>query len=115
MNRHVYCLICSYTQGVRIETLDIVEMTEKEIVLSESSKMFSGLKLSHYNQYRVQQTADNYVVWCLDQKNIPKMKAKFIEDISHDLNYHEIQVNELKKILKEAEKLPMDNFKVNSL
>ncbi|MHC5250586.1 hypothetical protein [Enterococcus sp. LJL90] len=110
MNRHIYCLTYNDEFGIQIEALDVKSVSTKEIILSEKSKIFSNNRVPYYHQYRVQQTSDSYLVWCLDRENIPKMKELFLRELEKDLRYYQLQVNELEKAIQKTKTLTLDNW-----
>ena len=112
MNRHVYCLTYNKEQGVSIESLAIEKINDKEIELSRKSHTFPDKQLPFYNQYRIQQLADNYGVWCIDRENISKMKETLIHELSKDLKYYQKQSEELKKVISEVNQLTTEQWEI---
>lgn len=112
MNRHVYCLTYNDERGVWIESLDIHEIQEKYVILSEDSQVFTQHKLSLHDQYRVQQTADGYITWCIDRENILKMKANFLHDLAKDLTYFKRQAQALELAISDVEQLTVTKWEV---
>ncbi|WP_297077540.1 hypothetical protein [uncultured Enterococcus sp.] len=112
MNRHVYCLTYNDETGVWIESLDIKEVQEKYVILNEESHVFSQNKLPLHDQYRVQQTAEGYLTWCIDRENILKMKADFLHDLAKDLTYLKRQAQALELAIAEVEQLTVTKWEV---
>lgn len=110
MERHVYCLTYTDDRGVWIESLDIAELTEKFVVLAEDSHIFTQKKLPLHDQYRVQQTADGYLTWCIDRENILTMKANFLHDLAKDLTYFRRQAQALELAMAEVEQLTVTKW-----